>query len=1020
MTTNKFMKLITMAFGMAISACSFAATGANGDVFEIRPCDAEGNANEAYASIEKPITVGGKPLYFKVSLETRDYAPEAKPWMLKHVGVSSELLDDALFPLQIGIFVSGQLEYADLVDVKTVDQGTLRARTEFIFKYVSRTGDVALPIVLAAETTDGIKPATDDTSDSFSYVLNRTDKWAITTDEDTPKTPKLFFASEVQTLPGIGGRVIDYTLAKCGFYIQTIGFDGNWEIPEGEPGAVWRTVHESSSVTGGNTAPMLEALAAPDHAVTLYVWSTDEEAVFVKGGKSVEMIVGYENGNPITKNVKVGEITFGSGQMTADFQIEGADGGEGKTCELVLSPWAGYNYNVSNVRLTDYVTVPVKCLEPLPPTVVVSVDRDRAYAKVGDGWKEYSAIVDVALTQPVGTPIDVTVTPSIVGYDGDMSKYVLFSTSVTSVKTIQTLSNTAKVTIPAGQLRASAKIYAFFLRADERTSGGGTLDFTPSIPADQQAATGLTGADRFIASGCEVVAEAPRFDSPLDESEIGATAGVAQELEIELADTYAAQLIKPTATGYKVEVKYSDSLGWKELAGFYYIGQGGLLRDADGKLPELTYPTSSASTSTGTFTTQIRVTEPINGARVILKLIATVAAPKTVMVTTESDTYNEGDTAKFKIQLNADNDTGAELYAFLVAGPDETKAGHFSALGRKCVITPDMTAQDYLLTKGIVINPDNGGPGKEATASIKLLDGLSEDVGGSSYYFSVVLCTTPEYNPDSVVTGYNSNYATIQVFNVEPTITRIEMNKFEPVENGGLLKFDGAYPIGQTQTFQAIVKDVGGFDLTDGFTTRWTITRVGGGISIPVAEIVGNPNEKEHAVTFQQAGTYKIKVQIKDKDMDDWSAIVGEVYVDVVDQPQLVVEDVQDLSEEPDSEMAKRRKVSVSLGGYYNAAEEMVVMVTVIPPEGENAGTFELDAAYASIPQGFADLAQAAIAADGTAACKHYFLKFRGTESQELAVTEMDGTMLTMSPGFSVKAQVLNEGRSSDPAKKWA
>ncbi|MBR5457996.1 MAG: hypothetical protein IKV56_04445, partial [Kiritimatiellae bacterium] len=303
MTTNKFMKLITMAFGMAISACSFAATGADGDIFDIRPCDAEGNAVEAYASIDKPITVGGKPLYFKVSLETRDFAPDAKPWMLKHVGVSSELLDDALFPLQIGIFVSGALEYADLVDVKTVDQGALRARTDFIFKYVSRTGDVALPIVLAAETTDGIKPATDDASDSFSYVLNRTDKWAITTDEDTPKTPKLFFANNAQTAQiGVGGRVIDYTLAKCGFYIQTIGFDSNWEVPQGEEGAIWRSVHESSSVTGGNTAPMLEALAAPDHAVTLYVWSTDDEAVSIKGGKSVEMVVGYENGNPITKN----------------------------------------------------------------------------------------------------------------------------------------------------------------------------------------------------------------------------------------------------------------------------------------------------------------------------------------------------------------------------------------------------------------------------------------------------------------------------------------------------------------------------------------------------------------------------------------------------------------------------------------------------------------------------------------------------------------------------------------------
>ena len=57
MTTNKFMKLITMAFGMAISACSFAATGVDGDIFDIRPCDAEGNAIEAYASSVKRMRI---------------------------------------------------------------------------------------------------------------------------------------------------------------------------------------------------------------------------------------------------------------------------------------------------------------------------------------------------------------------------------------------------------------------------------------------------------------------------------------------------------------------------------------------------------------------------------------------------------------------------------------------------------------------------------------------------------------------------------------------------------------------------------------------------------------------------------------------------------------------------------------------------------------------------------------------------------------------------------------------------
>ena len=1026
MAIRKLLGYAALAAGIATGAQALAS-GVNGDIYDIRPCEYDGTTRGAWATADAPLS-SGVTTYFKIRLIQGAKDDNDTTWFIDHVGLGSTIVDDALYPLQVGIYVSGKLRMATLVDSRPNSPAS--GFTELVFEYKTQPGDFAMPIVLATEAG----PATASTG-STAYLFNRTDKWKIT--NNNAENCNLWFWEQGSGLgwpvaDPEGGRVQDYSLARlAGLYVKTIDFDSKWEAARDSTDPLWRSVHQDSTITVGAT-PTLAAIAAASNNVTLYVWSTDDSAVRIRGGAPTDIVIGYDAGNPITTNTLVGSVTIAGGQVYQSFEIEGVSmtggaGGDGK-CELVLSPWPNYTYLGGTAdRLIDYVTVPVKCVEPLPTTLIVNVENDPAYAKVGDGWKSYSTTLDVYLSQPLTEDIDVTITPSIAGHgELNMADYVKFSKTAPTVKTIASLSDTVTVTIPAGQLRSTTnpKIYVFFLKGDEFTSGGATIDFTPSISAAQQASTGLNTDDRFVAGGCEVVARPPEFVAPEEGSEIGATAGVAQEIEIEVADTYADQQIAAPADGYKIEVKYNDATGWKELDGSYYIGTGNLLRKADGTLPELTYTTSSASTSTGTFTTQIRVTEPINGNRAVVRLIATVAAPKTVAVTADADSYNEGASAKFTIQLNADNDTGAPLYAFLVAGPDTVNKDMFKALGRQCVITPDMTPADYPTTSGLVINPDNGGPGKEVIGTVKLLDGESEDVGGSSFYFTVKLCTTSYYDPGnavtgdpgSVVTGYNSNYATIQVFNVEPTITRVEMNGYEPLDDG---YFDGKYPVGQAQTFQAIVKDAGGFDLDNGFHTRWTITRVGGGVQIPVDDIVGNPNEdaNKKTVTFVQAGTYKIKVQVHDKDMEDWAAAYNETFVVVVAQPQLSVE----MPDTPDENLT-RQKLMVSLGGYYNAAEPMVVMITVIPPSttSVNPGVLTFDSAYATIPAGFEALADAAIAAEGSAAYPHYFMSFSGTEGQEISVLEMDGTVLSLSPGFSVKAQVLNNGVSSDPAKTWA
>lgn len=1016
MNMKKLLRTMTMAAGVAIGTAASAA-GANGDIFEFRPCDQYGanmSAGWTWATAESPLA-SGETVYFKMRLVQGTYRDADTTWRLVHTGDTSEIIDDALYPLQIGVYVSGELRWADLAEY-TVDEAT--GITDFVFKYVTKAGDFGMPVVLATE--DG--PAST-SNGSSTYLLNsRGGKWSIANNNGV--SANLWFWTVDRPSPTGDDPIQDYSLSQCGIYIKTLDFDASWESGSAadyalDGSGVWRSVHENSTITVG-PAPSIIAKAAPENAVTLHVWSTDDTAVTINGGHA-ETITVYEGGTAVQKQIVVGDIKFVGGQLVPTyFEIKGV--AEGKSAQLVLSPWIGYNYDAAKQQIVDYVTVPVACLEPMPATIIVDVDRETAYAEVGDGWKTAGAELDVYLSQALETDIDVTITPGIVGHDElDMAEYVRFSKVNPSVKTISQLADKVTVTIKAGQLRSTEnpKVYAYFLRGDDYTSGGNTLDFTPSIPDDQKTATGMTTADRFSPGAVEVVARMPVIVSPGDSSELGATAGVPQEIEIEIDDTYAGEHIA-SGDGYTIEVKYNDASGWRAIEGVYYVGQGSLLRTAAGALPEITFPTSSASSSTGTFNTQIRVTEPINGNRPVVKIISTVASPKTVSVISDKDVYNEGDNATFTIQLNSNNDTGAPLYAFLVAGPDDATAGMFSALGRKCVITPDMEADDttWPLTSGIAINPDNGGPESPVKATVKLLDGASEDIGGSSFYFQVVLSETPAYpGRAGAVTGYNSNFSTIQVFNVEPTITRVEKDGNEPNEDTGY--FDGAYPVGQEQTFQAIVKDAGGFDLTSGFQTRWSIVRTGGGATVPVEVIEGNPNDAANVkkVTFNQAGTYRIRVQVKDKDMEDWAAAYNESYITIVDQPQLTIE----FNDTP-NETSSSETVTFGLGGYYNSTDPMIMMVTVTPPSltSPNPGVLKLDDSYMSVPAGYEALAEAAIAAEGSETSDHYYLSFRGLETIALAVLEMDGTRYTLNPGFTIKAQILNDGNSPAEGKKWS
>ncbi|MBE6381448.1 MAG: LamG domain-containing protein [Lentisphaerae bacterium] len=987
----KILKTLALAFGLATASLGFA-----GDIYEIRPCDEFGAAKTYDLSLANPAG-SGENLYFLIRLNNRyDTATSSYvPWKLNYKGLSSA--STAVRP-QIGIYVSGRPYFATMEqDPKAKSD----AFTDLIFKYTTQPGDFALPIRLA--TSAGPADIKQGDGNEYAWYGLTTDNWSLTTGEGaSAEEVTLSFGNPAQPVAAPdGARIADYTLEQAQFFVQTIFFDTKWESDDG---SAWRYVHQDSNITS-NYTPSVVLPAASTEARTLYVWSMNDEAVYVKGG--TEKSMKHPDGE--TRLTKVGTLTIPGGATSVSFDSCGLDlwgVAEGESAQLVLSAFDEYyTSSADGTIVEDFITVPVKCVEPMPATVAVTVDPETARANSASHLNR-AATLTVYLTQPLEQDIDVTITPDIAGQTLDMTKYVKMSTSATSVKTINALSDTVTVTLPKNTSGAAngVPVYVYTLRADEFTSGGSTIDFIPSVSAEDIAATGLS-PDAFQVAALEVVADPTVIVAPSAGSEIGATSGVEKEIEIELADTYAhTQLVPGTDSGYTIQFKQNDASTWVDLAGEYYIGAGNVLRDADGKLPKIRYTTSSVGRTTGdTFNSSFRIIEPINNGKVEVSVLATVQAPKTVILGTDRKTYDEGDTGEFSIALNEPNDTGASLWAYVVAVNDGAKKGDFRAEGYDFVITSDMTDTEKAAATGLEIPADT----TAVSGDVTFLDG---GYNGSKFYFKVVLCTTANYDESAIVSGYNCEQTNVTVNNVEPTIARVELNNEPPDDTG---TYPSTYPVGIEQTLTVKVNDPGQYDLTateeaDKFRVKWTVKRTGGAAYIQ--ELTGNPDDMELKYAFPAAGTYTITVQVQDKDMRDWAELKSETYVVIIDQPQLTVTLP---NEGVFFENEKRVQIKVGLGGYFASTEPIVVMVKVnslAAAGAPNPGKFKLDSALLTAPAGY----------EAYAAADTYFLTFNSADALDVYVEEMDGTDDSSGKGFLIVASVLNDSVSTDPTKTWA
>ncbi len=995
------IKMLLTFVGLMTSAVAVA-----GDIYEIRPVDELNNTIDAPGSASMPLGSGRK-LYFRLRLPQRDMANNNTRWQLAYNGTSIGT-DAVLRPLQIGIYVSGQLTWATLHSHVTVDAPAAPyAFEDFIFTYQTKVGDMALPIRLATETGP-----INDASTTAELYFNPLSKslWSINNAAGQEAEMTLWSPAPgyIITPPEAdGNRVADMTLARCGFYVRTIDFDN-----KNESATIWRSVHEGSTVTGTGDQPSIVTVAGSglDEERVMYLWSEDDTVVQVnpESGDSYEDVNMPLNGDgTLTRPTRVIKVRMSGGQSSANFYLKGI-AEKATPVNIVLSPWPTYNYSQATgagERLQDYLTVRVRCSEALPPTLMVTAPDNEV--KASSEFLTSQLALRVKTSQAyTASDLTVTIAPKItidgavVSDSAVLRNYVRFSTVNSSVSSINNLTDTATVTIPAGST-AEIPVYAYFLRSDENTestTGGITFEVESILPPEADLAYGSNkmGTTVKVTSKPEIwQGEVWGVDN-----KITTTTGEDTAIAIQVHDAYADMNASGPGVGYKVFVKYDGSAQFTQLPGFYRVGGGSILYRLDdagamtGNLPILKFPRAGTDLKT-----TIYVQSPISNhmSDRSYSFLADVEAARTATLTLDRDTnpvYNEGEAAKFTVTLSAPNDTGSAVYAFLKPTDPTIDLAKFSGSGFNPIVG--------------MANP-SGWPianGASAfTGEIRLLDGLSTGVGGLGVTFQVVIVdqqnwdgTAPDAE-DHVISKYSSTYKGLTVYNVEPTFSYMEMDPGgEAMEVDGELRFMTEVPKNMEVKFNVHINDPGRYDWqntveADLFTVRWTVLRGGLVVSGPT-EKKGNPHVAANyfAYTPNQPGEYKIRAQIKDKDMDDWSETRYEVGFTVLNNPSIVITPSQEVFQETETMGSVIFRPSYWDPLYAGNLTVRVKVESESTSGTGDVGVFKLDSAY--LVSGTTD---------------EYELTFTDATPIELAVEELDGTGLSATKGWRMTATVTND-----------
>ena len=863
-TMKKFIAAVAVATLAGLSVLADTVTEHVAGIFDIYPITESTTANTALKS--------GQKFQFMVRLISPNYS-DAEPvaWAPYFVGTGSEELAK-LRPPQIGIVVSGQLRYADILSWSAnSDKGA--AYTDLICEYAVEPGDFALPVklALASSTESSPKvPYVDDTgSDSKYYVANVKDHdpvsalWEfqahVTEGENTTvyvcdfkycdTTEVWGNAKAVPGWPSSKQPVLDVDLTKASFYVKSIDFD---DKVDAEEEGYWRVVHEGTTSTTYH--PTIETIgtadtnSAPTTSVKLYVWAEDESVVKMTGSGVSERTVHLPPDGQTTDTRQVYEFDLVTGVTSYPIQFRGVT--RGKTTKLILSATPDYQYLQDDKTLVEnYLTRVVACDEPPAPSVTFSFDGEgvnledvTATTNAARDITKAAVPVYVTLSEAFGESVTIDIQAQITDdatADVFEKKYIGVNTkneqfTVPPKVTSLTFTSTEKI----------KTFYVYPVGGDDTTSEKG-IRFTP-VFAD---GTSEEIKNKYDLNACTLTIRdaAPTIVSPDVNTLLTGSVKEGCSISVEVVDCYR-DLNDPQT--YTVEVTFSDGGTFTTNSVAFRSGK----------------PTTITATGFGSKATwaRVKVTDPQGNQAVSANIPMTVPAAKTVsaeLVATQSEsetaidnlTFAEGQTRYLRFRLGPDSSATSltDMYAFLVP---------LNAASSNLVKTA-------ATTEGVLIPADKEVSKVMSTAALTFLDGCS---AAENLQFDIVL-RTGEKLTDGEVTSYQSQKLYVSATNVAPSIATAKVNA-GTVANGGTSLTKA--PAEANVKLSATISEVSDIDLTnetDRIIVRWTISD-GADDNKSFTEYYTTNTAGDAAVElthqFNTPGTTQtVTIQAQDKDM---------------------------------------------------------------------------------------------------------------------------------------------------------
>ena len=839
--------------GFIASAMSLLATTAQaGDIRSIDPCDQYGYVIEN-GSMAQPYTAG-QTAYFRIRLEnmnsresweTKDTTKLSNPWRFQYTGVGLDsALEWAINPPKVGVYVSGQLRGATVVSaLPPADKGWY---TDVLCSDTVRPGDLALPMTLANQA--GKEMGDGSASEYYLDTIPRSGAWRLMSYEresastwDTVVATNTctfkygetkFFNVNASAASEMTEWTTDYALKQAGLYLKSVDFTAaEYSVAHG------RTEKVNVGIVGGvNT----------NGNGTVYAMVKDGDAVAL-AEDSVEVVTVAEDPNGDTDVAyQVAKVTIPSGTDVDSFSFKVKGVTQGGESTVYLSTTKSFTYGDSKDLVTNFVTAVVKCVEPPPPYISVTLDGAASKSVTSNAnYTDYAAKLTVTLSEAHTSDVTVDVTPAMVSNNGTdpLGKYIGMSTYSENgfLEKVSTVAFTA-AEMAAGTL--SKDLYVYVLGADDQTDGVGKgILFKPANVAIYN--------NENVSAILYIKKSTPQIQYPAEgQSYSGLAGGVASAFTIKISDDYT-------------NMQSPFTVEWLKTGSGTPQTISGVNVNSDGEA------TVSIRYNAGEYTTRFRVKNAAGVWSDYRTISVQVNPAKQVSAVVEdpndSGEYDETDeelTVRFNLTEAYEDST---LYAFLVP--------------------MDADSSNLVVCKafdtGVAIR--SGDTNSTGTAKIQLLDGTEETL---PLTYSIVLRTEKTWDKGETIGTYESKDLEVYINNVAPTVLAVNMSGSAPVTvNGG--KFGGKASMGLNKIFTIEADDVDA-DLEASVTSEWTFSDPNG--NAVTKTVVGPLYDIALTNVFEVAGVFTCTVKLQDKDMGKkkW----GETFsfqVEVLNTPSLSI-----------------------------------------------------------------------------------------------------------------------------------